>query len=449
MDILARWFGWSAPVGRGFYVRTGVALMLLRYGVDALVTWWAAGHWLTPLEFLSPLLETRMRVLGGAPEWIPWALAGWGLLFLWVAVSMSVRRAIDAGRTPALGLLVLVPGFNLVVIAFLALAPPSDTASRFGATSAVAELHRVRSAIMGVVAGVALATVATVTSVFLFEAYGAALFLGTPVMMGVVSAYIFNRPAPRSTGDTRGVAILCVVASGLVLMLFALEGVLCLAFATPVAIAGSVLGAMVGRLLAVRSPSGARADVTASILALAAVLGAESRLAPDVHRMVETVVEIEAPPTDVWPHVVGFSDITEPLPWYNRLGIAAPLRARIEGEGIGAVRHCEFTTGAFVEPITLWDPPHHLAFDVVRQPPPLIELSPYARIDAPHLEDAVVSKRGEFRLTALSGGRTRLVGRTWYTLRMFPEVYFGLWTDTLIHRIHERVLRHIATLAED
>ena len=48
-----------------------------------------------------------------------------------------------------------------------------------------------------------------------------------------------------------------------------------------------------------------------------------------------------------------------------KTGLAYPLRARLVGAGVGAVRHCEFTTGAFVEPITVWDAPHRLAFDVI------------------------------------------------------------------------------------
>ena len=57
--------------------------------------------------------------------------------------------------------------------------------------------------------------------------------------------------------------------------------------------------------------------------------------------------------------------------------MACPISAEIEGKGVGAVRHCIFTTGAFVEPITVWDEPNTLAFDVTEQPPPMKELSPY------------------------------------------------------------------------
>ena len=77
------------------------------------------------------------------------------------------------------------------------------------------------------------------------------------------------------------------------------------------------------------------------------------------------------------------------------------------------------------------------------------ELSPYHHVHPPHLEDAsLISRRGEFRLVALPGGRTRLEGRTWYTFEMYPQGYWTLWSDACIHTIHRRVLRHIKQLSE-
>ena len=114
-----------------------------------------------------------------------------------------------------------------------------------------------------------------------------------------------------------------------------------------------------------------------------------------------TVVEIQAAPERVWPHVVAF------------------------------------------RPITAWEPARRLAFDVVRSPSPLRELSPYARVSPPHLDGYLRSRRGEFRLVPVSDGRTRLEGHTWYELEMAPEGYWQLLSDYLIHRIHDRVLNHI------
>lgn len=177
--------------------------------------------------------------------------------------------------------------------------------------------------------------------------------------------------------------------------------------------------------------------------------GTESAWAPKREFLVSTAVEIDAPAEVVWRNVISFPTLDEAAEWYFRLGIAAPMGARIEGNGVGAIRYCDFTTGCFVEPITAWEAPARLAFDVAEQPDPMFELSPYRHVHPPHLEhDTLRSRRGEFRLVPLSGGRTRLEGRTWYAFEMYPQGYWTLWSDLLIHRIHLRVLNHIKGLAE-
>ena len=66
----------------------------------------------------------------------------------------------------------------------------------------------------------------------------------------------------------------------------------------------------------------------------------------------------------------------------------------------------------FVEPITTWDEPRVLAFDVTKNPPPMNEMSPYRRVNAPHLDGYFQATKGEFELVPLPGGHTRLVGHT-------------------------------------
>lgn len=52
------------------------------------------------------------------------------------------------------------------------------------------------------------------------------------------------------------------------------------------------------------------------------------------------------------------------------------------------------------------------------------------------------------RLTALSGGRTRLAEPTGCRHRIAPAGYWRLWSDAVLYRIHTRVLNHVARLAE-
>ena len=82
------------------------------------------------------------------------------------------------------------------------------------------------------------------------------------------------------------------------------------------------------------------------------------------------------------------------------------------------------------------------------QPPSMHEQSPYGAIHAPHLEGYMVSKGGEFRLVPLSGGRTRLEGTTHYALAIYPEMYWVVYAEGLLHGIHHRVLAHIKRLSE-
>ena len=164
---------------------------------------------------------------------------------------------------------------------------------------------------------------------------------------------------------------------------------------------------------------------------------------------VRTAVDIGAPPGTVWRHVVSFADLPEPDEWIFHTGIAYPVRARIEGAGPGAMRRCEFSTGPFLEPIEVWDEPRLLRFSVTQNPPPMEEWTPYKKIYPRHLDNYLASRQGQFLLTPLPGGRTRLEGTTWYVHNLWPAAYWQRWSDFIIHRIHERVLVHIKRLAED
>ena len=250
-----------------------------------------------------------------------------------------------------------------------------------------------------------------------------------------------------STGAAIVTALLTIALSGLAMLLFALEGFVCIAMAAAPAAAMAVGGAMIGRAIASRTTRGG-ASVIGLVLLLPLLAGAESLDDEVPLYEVVTAVEIDRPPMEVWEHVVNFTEIDPPAPWVQRLGIAIPLRARLEGEGVGAVRRCEFTTGAFVEPVTVWEPGKRLSFDVVAQPPPMKEWSPYRSVHPPHLDGYLRSRRGEFRFIELPGGRTRLEGSTWYEIDIAPQMYWSLWGDTVIHRIHQHVLNHVKREAE-
>jgi uncharacterized membrane protein YhaH (DUF805 family) len=442
---LARLAGVTAPVSPRLYAASGFGLLAVKYAGEAGLAYVGAGALLGPLTFLSPLLTTRVDIYQAGPDWLPWAAAMWTLPFAWIGASMSVRRARDAGLPAFLGLLFFVPFVNyLMMLGFCAI--PHREPERAGRTLH-GENRVVWAALLGSVAGAAIGLLMVLGSVFVLGEYGGTLFIGTPFVMGVVSAFLLNLRQPRGLLPNLAVGVLTVsVAAGL-LMLFALEGALCIAMAAPIATVMALLGVWLGRSLAAME---ARAGLVVSVLPLPLLAIVEPPPGHETLHEVVSSIDIAAPPQVVWDNVISFggTELPPPPEWYFQLGIAYPMRAHIEGTGVGAVRYCEFSTGPFVEPITTWDAPRHLAFDVTETPPTMHEWSPYAVVHAPHLDGILKSRKGEFVLTPLANGGTHLEGHTWYTFAMAPEAWWTLWSDASIHAIHMRVLRHIAGLSE-
>ena len=453
--ILTKIFGISGRVSQGLYAAVGFGLMLFKYGVEAATVLVQTNLFYTPLDFIVPSVVMRQHFLDSGSSWMGWALVVWSVPFLWIATTMSVRRAIDAGFSPWVGLLVVVPCVNLPTMLVLAFTPTrrnDHITAHFSdnfqaAVDAIDETKRhkrmIYSAILGVAIGSMFALAVTVFSVYAIDSYGGSLFIAMPIVSGACAGFIFNQPDMQTLGASMLVGLVSVAMGGLALLLFAFEGVVCLAMAAPLIVPLGAIGGLFGWLIAKTILIQSRYMLGGALMIVPFISLVEFQFKEYKVYVVESQVIVNATPDQVWDNVVSFPDITEPPAWYFKMGIASPLRARIEGRGVNAVRYCEFTTGAFVEPITTWDQPNRLAFDVADQPDPLIELSPYRNIRPPHLQHILQSVRGEFELKSTADGKTILTGRTWYSVDMGPRIYWRLWTDKIIHQIHLRVLDHI------
>ena len=423
--------------------------MLVKYLIEFFTIYATTGNSYAIEVFLSPILKHRSEVLDSATQFLPWILFVWTIPFLWISVSMSVRRSVASTGSSFLGLLILVPLLNFVTMLLLCILPNRAGRSKIKNLPVATPIpsNRIRSAISGMFISIAGSLVLYALSVTVFKNYGILLFFGMPVLVGVITSYMFNRVEIQSTGQTVLVAEIGILLCSGALLVFAVEGIICIVMLLPLAAVIVIIGALIGRSMAANNASGGH--VTTSILLLLPLLSGADLLENEapVYEVISTVV-IDAPPEEVWPNVIGFSELDTPPAWYFELGIAYPLRATIDGEGVGAIRHCEFSTGAFVEPITVWDKPNRLTFDVTKQPPPMNELSPYRHVHPPHLDGYLNCKQGEFRLIRLPDNRTLLEGSTWYEFKMYPQGYWTLWSDTSIHRIHQRVLQHIKKLSE-
>ncbi len=445
------WFTFEVPVPRALFLAHGILLVLLKYAGDQLLVVAAGGRLFPPTTYLAPLIaawSSGQGVLTHAAGWLPAAMALWTLPFLWIGLTFCVRRAVDGGHSGWWALLFFVPWVNWLLLAVLAVLPTDDTTPQdLSPYQLPRHGEKLPAALLAIAWGVGIGLVGTLALVGIAQVYSLPLFFGLPVAVGAVTAHQFNWRYPATQRETYEVVAFTTIALGGSFIAFAIEGVVCLAMAIPLAVPLAFAGAIVGRRLAMSAEPPVRALRALVFVPLWVATEAKAPTEPAL-REVLSVVEIAAPADVVWRRVIAFPPLEAPTDLPFRLGVAAPMRARIAGTGVGAVRYCEFTTGAFIEPITVWEPGRRLAFNVVAQPEALRELSPWGALHPPHLDGWVTSERGEFRLVPLADGRTRLEGRTWYRMRLGPESYWGMWGDWSIHRIHERVLLHVAALAE-
>jgi len=456
-----QFWAFSGKTSRKKYFLIGVIAFLIKSNIDRMMAtyyfrhpWGMLNYW-----FPFPAVSSPWQ-LKGAEANLGLTLLAVSMPFIWLGVAQTVRRLRDCEQPLWLSALFFVPFANLLFFGVLCCWPPGESSNQWRKSVEEQSAGLFQRITKGeALAAAGLATVATVVLGFLmvlletqFQGnYGWGLFVAVPFCLGLFSTLIYSYRTPRTQGECLMVSIAPVVLIGLGLLLLAFEGVICIAMAAPLGLGLSALGGVVGYWIQDSRwrPTGRPLTMGIVLVMMPFVMGLDKKVQAEPPLLVvHSSIEIDAPPEVVWEKVVTFTEIPEPREWLFHAGIAYPLRATMKGTGVGAVRRCEFTTGAFVEPIQVWDAPRLLHFDVSESPAPMEELTPYHHIEPPHLKSYFVSHEGQFELTRLLGNRTLLTGTTWYTDRIWPSAYWRLWSDYIIHRIHMRVLRHIQIEAE-
>lgn len=291
----------------------------------------------------------------------------------------------------------------------------------------------------------ALGWALTLFSIYVLGVYGALSFLIAPFFMGYYPPRILGQRIQLTKAQCFTLAATCLGVYTIGVLLFAIEGLICLAMSAPIGIGMAAVGVIAENKMRNRAGK----IYTAIPLFIVPVV-----VYPDVKSMdnpaffnVRSQVEISAPPSKVWASVIEFPPIKESPSFLFQMGVAYPTHAEILGNGVGAIRRCHFSTGAFIEPITEWKVNQTLAFDVIDQPIPMKELSPWP-IDPPHLHGYFKSVKGRFDLIENSNGSTLLIGTTWCESHLVPNWYWRLWIKGVVHSIHNRVLSHIKENAE-
>lgn len=455
----------DGKLDRGKYALWGLLAFAVKFNLDRVVAfgfgrkWNIQNYWVSSVQALNIFSVTRKDAAFLA------TMLALSLPFIWLGVVLTLRRLRAADLPPWLVIFFFFPFLNLLFFALLCVVPskeePRRTAfpresDRPAFLARIIPDHPVGSAAMSLLLTLFFGVVLSAFGTTFLQAYGWGLFVAMPFCMGVGSALLYGYHQPRGLGSCLMVALVSVALLGGALMAVAIEGLICIVMAAPIGGILALLGGWIGYLIQRRPEAAAHAPAMLILIVLTvpALMGVEAArpsrsfgTAPLFR--VDTNMEVDAPPEVVWQRVVSFTQLPEPEDWLFRAGIAYPIRAEIEGQGAGAVRHCVFSTGSFVEPIEVWDAPRLLKFAVTSNPAPMQEWTPYRAVHPAHLDGFLVSRGGQFHLVPLPGGRTRIEASTWYQHHMWPAAYWQLWSDAVIHRIHTRVLKHVKSLAEE
>lgn len=382
---------------------------------------WALGHNL--LRLIAGVLGSRRPGFGEYLRPLGLPLADWTTADFWIAASVIavllwlLRETVLAlrgipgrfGRTVGLGL----PGNPGLAAAFAGLA----------------------AALLICALGFLIAS--------MDGAYGWTLFLLAPVLAGYLPGHVYSTKHLLTLSTALLLACGALTLSGALLLAFAIEGVICLMMAAPLAFPLALLGGWVAYLF-----RGSRSARQPAVMLLLIALppwtaGLEKALRPSAEIFtVSTSIDLPATPERVWSTILQPARLAEPEHWIFRAGVAYPRASHIAGAGPGATRYCDFSTGKLVEPVLVWEPFRRLRFTVTSNPIPMQEWTPYAQIHPPHLDGFLVSRQGEFLLTPIAGG-TRLTATTWYQHNLYPAQYWRWWSDWIIHEVHGMVLADI------
>jgi hypothetical protein len=446
---------WQGEVDRGTYAFVGIALFAIKHNIDRIVATAIFGRRFTIFNYWIPPTDA-VRIDALSPNDVRFlaTMVLMSIPFVWIGFSMTVRRLRSADLPAGFSVLFFAPFLNLLFFAFLCFIPDRgrllNSQSEIPiAKSPLIPADPLGSAATGAIVAGFVGTVAAYVGVQSLGVYGWGVFVALPFCMGMLSVLIHTYHRYQTLTSCLMVSVLSVMVVAAVLFALAIEGFICIAMAVPIATPLAILGGIFGFLLQRRRNPLVHSSMMFALAALPLTVTGFEKVQPPAPPVttVETSIRIHAPAEMVWRNLIAFSDIPESGDWLFRLGVSEPLRAELDGAGVGALRQCLFSTGMFVERVEAWEENRYFAFSVVSPALTMRELSPY-NIHPRHLEGYFVPQDAEFHLISNDDGTTTLSGTSRYRNAMWPSRYWRLWSDVIIHRIHKRVFEHIRQLSE-
>lgn len=280
----------------------------------------------------------------------------------------------------------------------------------------------------------------------IFGVMTVAFIFVVPIVMGALTVlWRDEEPGWGAALVVPWVPTALTLAAALVL---AWEGLICAVVWLPAALISASVGGLLGKVA--RRTGGPRRTMALALAALPVVFAPVENRFPDPvrTRTVHDAIEIEADAEAVWREIREVPPIRPDEldgSFAYRLGFPRPIEARLEGEGVGSVRHATFEGGVtFVERVTEWEENASLAFTIDASAVPSTTFDQHVAVGGRYFDVLT----GRYVIEEVGPGRVVLHLTSEQRLATGFNGYTQLWTDRFMSDIQATILRVIRDRAE-
>jgi hypothetical protein len=227
-----------------------------------------------------------------------------------------------------------------------------------------------------------------------------------------------------------------------IIVLFDVEGTICIAMALPIFLILAGIGGCIGLSARRRTEGKTRAGMISFVVLLPYLTSpAEQRLqAPVEIREVQNTAHIAAAPDVVWREIKSVRAISPHelrFRFAHFIGLPRPIEATLSSDGPGGVRIATFERGLrFSETVTAWEPGRRLSFSIRAEPAPAAALDEHVAVGGPYFD--VLD--GTYELEAASDGTTLLKLTSHQRLSTRFNFYAKWWTDFIMSDLQSAIM---------
>lgn len=182
---------------------------------------------------------------------------------------------------------------------------------------------------------IVVAGLLTIWGIYGIGEYGIALFILTPLFIGVCSTVLYSRHQQITKKESRQIGFISLAIFTAFLFICAIEGFICILMAAPLGLFLTWLGSSIGYQIMYKAPHVKNTSLLVLVGMIPLIGFIEKDNMPDITSVV-TSLEINSDAATVWKNVLVFPELEKPQELIFKIGIAYPIDAKIKGRGVGS-----------------------------------------------------------------------------------------------------------------